>query len=318
MWRLLMINLCLYMKERGHEVADYIPGIPPTRLEDLHSRLFPREHGDENGLQRILETVSEVSKAQYLLFTSADELESQVFDVLKTKYTFPVYPIGPTIPYFQLENSSTDTNHSVPDYIRWLDSQPKTSVLYISFGSIFSVSSAQLDEIIAGLQSSGKRHMWVARENSSKIKDSCGDFGFVVPWCDQLRVLCHPSIGGFWTHCGWNSTLEAFFAGVPMLTFPLATDQIQNSKQIVEDWKVGYKVKKAGTSMTTEQSLLITRDEVSELVKRFMDPENNDGKEMRKRAKEIQKYCQQTIAKGGSSDTNLDAFIRDISQGLDH
>ena len=258
-------------------------------------------------MKRILEAVYEVSKAQYLLFTSVYELESQVFDVLKTKYPFPVYPIGPTIPNFRLEYSSSDTTNIVPDYIEWLDSQPKLSVLYISFGSFFSVSNAQLDEIMAGIQSSGTRYMYVTRDNALKTKDGYEDVGFTVPWCDQLRVLCHPSIGGFLTHCGWNSTLEAFFAGVPLLTFPLGTDQLQNNKQIVEDWKVGCKVKKRGTTAT--------RGEISELVKRFMDLESSDGKEMRKRVKEIQKYCHQAIAKSGSSDTNLDAFVKSISQG---
>lgn len=94
-------------------------------------------------------------------------------------------------------------------------------------------------------------------------------------------MLCHSSVGGFWTHCGWNSTLEAVFAGVPMLTFPLFLDQLPNSRQIVEEWRIGGRVK---TEVQDEK--LMTREEIAELVKRFMDLENSDGKEMRKRAKE--------------------------------
>ena len=78
----------------------------------------------------------------------------------------------------------------------------------------------------------------------------------------------------------------------------------------MEDWKIGYKVKK-GIGVDN----LVTRDEIAVLVKRFMDPKNEEGKLMRERVKELQEFCHQTIAKGGSSDTNLDAFIRDISQG---
>ena len=60
---------------------------------------------------------------------------------------------------------------------------------------------------------------------------------------------------------------------------------------------------------------LVTREEIAEIVTRFMDPDNSDGIAMRKRAKELQEVCRRAIAKGGSSYTNLDAFIKDISQG---
>ena len=73
-----------------------------------------------------------------------------------------------------------------------------------------------------------------------------------------------PSIlGGLWTHCEWNSTLEATFVGVLILTFPLTRDQIPNSKLVVEDWKFGWRVKK---DMGFEN--LVTMGEIYELVKK--------------------------------------------------
>ncbi|PRQ34648.1 putative indole-3-acetate beta-glucosyltransferase [Rosa chinensis] len=166
-----------------------------------------------------------------------------------------------------------------------------------------------MDEIAAGLRDSGIRFIWVARGESSRLKESCGDMGLVVPWCEQLKVLSHSSVGGFWTHCGWNSTLEAVFGGVPMLTFPLFLDQVPNSRQIVEDWRIGKRVRE----VQGDESLM-TRDKVAELVQRFMDLESGDGKEMRKKAKELGDLCHQAIAEGGSSDKNLDGLIRDITK----
>jgi len=133
--------------------------------------------------------------------------------------------------------------------------------------------------------------------------------GLVVPWCDQFRVLSHSSIGGFLTHCGWNSTKEGVFCGVPFLTIPFGADQLQNSRLIVEDWKIGWRVKEdAGASS------LVTREKIRGLVKNFMDLESDEVKEMRKRASEVQRICQLAIAEKGSSETNISAFVRDISQ----
>ncbi|KAK4605976.1 hypothetical protein RGQ29_000316 [Quercus rubra] len=298
----------LDFSERGDELVEYIPGVSATRIADLPIST----QGDYlKTLHRALECVSLVSKGQYLLFTTFHELEAQAIDALKANFPFPVYPIGPAIPYLELENNSSITNASnCVNYFQWLDCQPPSSVLYISMGSFLSVSNAQMDEIVGGVRDSGVRCLWVSRGEIGRFNDVFDDMSLVVPWCDQLKVLCHSSIGGFWTHCGLNSTLEAIFAGVPMLTFPIVWDQILNSKQIVEDWKIGWRAKKdvgAGN--------FVTRGEISELVRRFMDQKSEQGNEMRKRAKELQETSRQAIAKGGSSETNLDAFIRNISKG---
>lgn len=188
------------------------------------------DKNDPKVIQLLVDCISRVNKSQYLLFISTYELESEVTTTLRESLHFPVYTLGPCIPYLELNQKSPGSNNSGVDYIHWLDMQPKDSVLYISLGSFLSVSSTQMDEILSGLRSSGVRFLWVARNETSRLQASSGDLGLVVPWCEQLKVLCHPSVGGFWTHCGWNSTLEAAFAGVPMLTFPLFLDQDPNSK----------------------------------------------------------------------------------------
>ncbi|RVW56907.1 UDP-glycosyltransferase 87A2 [Vitis vinifera] len=172
------------MAERGGAV-EYIPGISSTRILDLPSMFYGN---GRRVLRRALEICSWVLKAQYLLFTSVYELEHQVVDALKSKFPCPIYTVAlPYLTYF------------------------------------LSVPSAQMDEIAAGLRSSG--------------------------------------IGGFWTHCGWNSTLEAVFAGVPMLTLPIFWDQIPNSKNIVEDWKIGWRVKRE-----VGWENMVSREEIAGLV----------------------------------------------------
>ncbi|PRQ34643.1 putative indole-3-acetate beta-glucosyltransferase [Rosa chinensis] len=291
------------LAESGEERVDYIPGLPSTRVADLPTCFYGK---GLNVLNRALESISCLSKAQCLLLPSVYELEPEVIDALRQSVPIPVYHIGPTIPCFKVEA------HSMPNedhYFDWLDKQPRGSVLYVSQGSLHSAPQAQMDEIAAGLQASGVRFFWVAREEVSKLKEKCGNMGIVVPWCDQLKVLCHSSLGGFWSHCGWNSTSEAVFAGLPMLTFPIYWDQVPNSKMIVEDWKIGWRVKKG-----SGEEGLVSREEIGGLVKIFMDLENEEGKEMRRRARELSEIYKQAIRKGGSSYNSVEAFISDISK----
>ncbi|CAK9164157.1 unnamed protein product [Ilex paraguariensis] len=251
------------LSERGKEIIDYIPGVASTLIADLPTFLKLHDKGLDQVLYRAMDAISRVPNAQYLLFTSFYELERQVIDTLKPKFSLPIYSIGPAIPYFEFgDNRSPITGHSEPDYMKWLDVQPRGSVLYISQGSFLSVSSAQLDEIVAGIHDSGVRYLWVARGEISRFKEGGGDRGLVVPWCDQLKVLCHSSVGGFWSHCGWNSTKEAIFGGVPVLTFPIFWDQIPNSKRITEDWKIGWRVKREEADET-----VMTREEMVDLCR---------------------------------------------------
>jgi hypothetical protein len=280
--------------------VDYIPGVSSTPLLDFPGFIAGKV---PSILGHILDAFSWVPKAQYLLFPSIYELETQVIDVLRSAFSLPIYTIGPLIPRFEANDHPSGVDH-----LQWLDSQPCSSVLYISMGSFLSFSSAQMDEIAAGLRESGARFFWVARGEVDRLQLLCGEKGLVVPWCDQLRVLHHSSVGGFLTHCGWNSVREGVFAGVAFLTFPIIMDQGMNSKMIVEDWKIGWRVKSTDVKMDH----LVTREEIAGLVTKFMDLEDGEGKEMRRRTREHQQIYHGAIAEGGSSETNISAFVRNI------
>ena len=300
--------------ERGSELVNYIPGLSPTRLVDLPLPFEEKKANFVEVIQRVL--INWIHKAHYLLFPTVFELDPQAINALKVEFSFPIYTIGPAIPYTNILS-----HHSVVDqssqqdqhYLQWLDRQPRGSVLYIALGSFLSVSSTQMDEIAAGLRESGVRFLWVVRREADRIRElvSCGGgvMGLVVPWCDQLTVLCHASVAGFWSHCGWNSVKEGVFAGVPFLTLPIISDQFLNSKVIVEDWKIGWRVKR------DQLSGLVGREEIAGLVSKFMCLESDDheAQELRRRVRELREICHCAIGQDGSSESNINAFLRDIS-----
>lgn len=284
---------------------DYIPGISSIRLIDFP--YFSITNG-EAVFGRALEAISMAAKANCLLFTSFYELENHVIDSLREKLPLPIYHVGPTIPYMTLQDMPPKaTDHSNMDYFDWLDSQPKSSVLYVSLGSFLSVSGPQMDELAIGLRASAVRFLWVARGDAARLQEVSGSMGLVVRWCDQLRVLCHSSVGGFLTHCGWNSTMESVYAGVGMLTFPIFWDQIPNAKLIVEDWKIGLPLKQE-----VGPKNVVRGQEIARMVKRLMDLDGDEGKELRRRVGEVKAACERATEKGGSTETNLRSFVKEI------
>lgn len=286
-------------------LGQWVPGLISFRLADVKSISMATT------LKRALESANWVPKAQIILFTSFYELGPRVIDSLRSELSCPVYSVGPCIPYMMPQvNKSIPCSGNDVDYFSWLDSQKERSVLYVSLGSFHSVLESQMEEIAMGLRASETKFLWVARGNSPRMQEVCGKSGFVVPWCDQLRVLHHPSVGGFLTHCGWNSILEAIFAGVPMLTFPIAWDQPLNSRLVVDEWKIGLSLKEE-----LRKDNIVGRDNVAMLVKRLMDSDGGvEGKEMRRRARELQRASLKAIEEGGSSHGSIISFLKGLKQ----
>ncbi|KAH6784924.1 hypothetical protein C2S52_009883 [Perilla frutescens var. hirtella] len=288
----------------GEVVVDYIPGLSPIRLVDL-----PLLIRDQTTTLRFLKILPNDSKAKYLIFTSIYELEAQVIDALKQKSSFSIYNIGPATSHFKLRDTTFFPDASAT-YLKWLDTQPPRAVLYVSLGSFIHISESQMDEIAIGLKGSGVRFLWVARRWTSRLQQMAGDKGLVVEWCDQIKVLAHSSVGGFLSHCGWNSTKEAMLAGVPVLAFPIIMDQLPDAKAIVDDWRVGWRM----MEKEFNEEDLIRSDRICEIVKRFMDLESEEREEISRNAREMKKKCEREFADDESYQTNVDGFVKSFMQ----
>ncbi|RWW73919.1 hypothetical protein BHE74_00018178 [Ensete ventricosum] len=295
------------LSELDQTGSDTIPGNGDGFLDHLpkaasgHLADFITHSAGEGMLKAFMDGIAWFSTARCLLFNSFEELEHRAFDqLLRANLSVPFYPVGPFVP-----DAAEDEEAATAPCCKWLDSQPKSSVLYVSMSSFLPVSGEEIKEIAVGLRMSGHRFLWAVRDATNTVRELIGEKGMAVPWCDQPRMLRHPSVGGFLTHCGWNSTLEAIDAGVPMLTFPLMWDQYPNSKLVVEDWKIGLR-------LGDEEKDGVGREEVARAVQRLMDLDAAESKELRRRAMELKKRSHAALREKGSSAMNLDAFVNHL------
>ncbi|XWS68055.1 hypothetical protein CRYUN_Cryun04dG0057500 [Craigia yunnanensis] len=114
-------------------------------------------------------------------------------------------------------------------------------------------------------------------------------------WAPQMLILDHEAVGGFVTHCGWNSTLEGVTYGVPMVTWPLSAEQFFNEKFVTDVLKIGIVV-------GIQQSVkllgdLVKRETIQKAVEEIMVGDR--AGEMRKKAKALGEMAKRAVEKGG-------------------
>ncbi|MQM04975.1 hypothetical protein Taro_037785, partial [Colocasia esculenta] len=213
-------------------------------LHDIYTENF-RDMGDTRVLipgsyAAFIYLTKRLTEADVLIVNTFEELEPTAIKAIRDGLcappgtrTPPVYCVGPLItPENRVEKDPRET------CLAWLDSQPRASVVFLCFGSLGRFSAEQLKEMATGLEKSRQRFLWVVRsppsDDPSKrfekppepdldallpvgFRERTRERGMVVnSWAPQASVLAHESVGGFVTHMGWNSVLEAICAGVPI------------------------------------------------------------------------------------------------------
>lgn len=272
--------------------------------------------------QFTLKLFEHIADCECLLLNTVYELEEKAIEVLRQK--FPVYTVGPLL----LPTKKEETSPAEPDVsfwkeeencLAWVDKHPPASVIYVSFGSIAKFSGAeQLRELALGLEASKQPFLWVIRQDALDPGQSMEATmpegflkrtqrqGLIVSWAPQLQLLSHEAVGGFVTHCGWNSILENIsIAGVPMVCWPDKADQMVNKRMVVEEWGMGVEVE-AG------EGGIVGRQEVERVVREVLLSE--EAQKMRRRAAQLTGVVHQAVKSGGSSFCNLESFIHKIGQ----
>ncbi|PWA41126.1 UDP-glycosyltransferase 13 [Artemisia annua] len=115
----------------------------------------------------------------------------------------------------------------------------------------------QITELGKGSEESGLKFLWVLK---AKIVDKDDSQGL-----DEIEILSHPAVGGFVSHCGWNSVMEAAARGMPMLEWPQLGDQKVNAG-VVEAAGLGVWEKSWGWL----GERLVKGEEIAKMVKKVM------------------------------------------------
>ncbi|GER28890.1 UDP-Glycosyltransferase superfamily protein [Striga asiatica] len=290
-----------------------IPGCKPLRPADVVDPMLDRDAPQYDEYRAMGE--------RFLLFDGIllntwEDLESYTLNALKEneawRWSIPVHPIGPlTRPVDQVEEGSNSSSRKL---MCWLDRQPEESVVLVSFGSGGTLSEDQTRELARGLELSGQRFVWVVRPPSGGSADGAffdsstghcsvqmfdflpegfqervGDRGFLVAgWVPQAAVLEHRAVGGFVSHCGWNSTLESVTRGVPMVAWPLYSEQRMNAALLAEE---------AGLALRVSLGV-VGGEEVEGLVRGLM----GEGQVVvREKVRRLRRSAMEALKEGGTS-----------------
>ncbi|KAL8504968.1 hypothetical protein ACS0TY_016243 [Phlomoides rotata] len=305
-----------------------VPGIP-HRIEftkaQLPKTLKKSSDDDDNNIGRIIDQINEAKlKARGTLVNSFEGLEHGYVEGYG-KERQRLWCIGPVSLCNKKFDEKLDRGNKadIDDKccLSWLDSMKRGSVIYVCFGSLCRVTGAQIKEIGLGLEASNFPFIWIIRGldfseevekwlDEEKFEERVGGIGLVIRgWAPQVLILSHTSVGGFLTHCGWNSTLEGVCAGVPMITWPMFAEQFYNEKFIVQVLKIGVRI---GVEEDRKKAF-VKWEQVKKSIEFLMD-EGEEGKERRRRAQKLGEMAKEALEEGGSSYMNISLLIQDVIQ----
>ncbi|CAJ1862767.1 unnamed protein product [Sphenostylis stenocarpa] len=297
-----------YLPLQESRLEEPVVDLPPLKVKDLPTF---RSQDPESFYKLVCRMVQECKGSSGVIWNTFEELESSALRKLRQDFSIPIYPIGPFHKHL-LTGAASSASLLTPDKscMSWLDKQECKSVVYVSFGSIAAISEAEVLEIAWGLANSKQPFLWVIRPGLIRgsewleplpngFLENLGGRGYIVKWSPQEQVLRHPAVGAFWTHNGWNSTLESICEGVPMICMPCFADQKVNAKYASSLWKVGVQLQNK-----------LERGDVEKAIKKLMV--GDEANQIRENALNLKEKAIACLKEDGSSYCFLDSLVSDI------
>ncbi|TKY59061.1 Scopoletin glucosyltransferase [Spatholobus suberectus] len=327
----LCVLACVRQYKPQDKVSSYtepfvVPNLPGEIT--LTKMQLPQTPKHDEVFTQLLEEANESELKSYgVIANSFYELEPVYADHYRNNLGRRAWHLGPV----SLCNRDTEEKAhrgreaAIDEHacLKWLDSKEPNSVVYVCFGSMTTFPDAQLKEIALGLEASGQPFIWVVKKGSKSEGEKLewlpegfeeriegeGKGLIIRGWAPQVMILDHEAVGGFVTHCGWNSALEGVCAGLPMVTWPMYAEQFYNAKFLTDIGKIGV-----GVGVQTWIGMMggepVKKEAIEKAVKRIMVGEEAD--EMRNRAKELGQMARRAVEEGGSSYSDFNSLIEDL------
>ncbi|RID63009.1 hypothetical protein BRARA_E02041 [Brassica rapa] len=303
----------------------------PCLSRPLPVKCFPSVMLNKYWLPIVFGQVRRFRETKGILVNTFAELEPYAMKFFSGgDNTLPtVYPVGPVLNL--KTNGPVSTDDKQTEILRWLDEQPRESVVFLCFGSMGGFREDQAKEIAIALERSGHRFLWSLRRALPKgtmghpgdftnleeilpegFLDRTAKIGKLIGWAPQNAILANPAVRGFVSHCGWNSTLESLWFGVPMATWPLYAEQQINAYELVEELGLAVEIRNSfRADIMTEESEFMTAEEIERGIRCLMEQDN-----VRDRVKEISEKSHVALVEGGSSHAALLKFIEDVTTNI--
>lgn len=272
------------------------PAMPAMSTESLVWTCVGNSTMQRNIFELLVRNNKSVKATEWLLCNSTYDLEPAAFTLAPN-----ILPIGPLLASNRLGNFGPEDSTC----LKWLDQQPPGSVIYVAFGSFTIFGPAQFQELALGLELCNRPFLWVARPDHGttsnaypkEFQDRVATRGKIVGWAAQQKILSHPSVACFISHCGWNSTMEGVSNGIPFLCWPYFADQFINESYICDVWKVGLRLER-------DESGIVSRGEIESKVEKLLGNEK-----LKAGALNLKNLVKESIKEGGGSHNNLKNFV---------
>ncbi|KAL4567442.1 hypothetical protein LXL04_023026 [Taraxacum kok-saghyz] len=302
----------------------------PSFVKPVPTNVFPATIQIRDGLDLFLSNARKLREVKAIMVNTFVELETHAIKSSSEEIGIPpVYPVGPML---NLEGNGAG-NPSENDVIKWLDSQPPSSVVFLCFGSMGSFDEVQVKEIAQALETSGHRFLWsLRRPPTHQIGSAPGDYedpemvlpegflertagiGKVTGWVPQVAVLGHRSVGGFVSHCGWNSLLESLWYGVPSATWPIYAEQQINAFEMVVELGLAVEIKldyKKDLFNNEAYKEIVKAEEIESGIRRLMEDDK-----VRTKVKEMSQKSRAAVMEGGSSYESVGCLIEEFKSNI--